>query len=181
MDDPDPRDQILTGKSATPCKASDLRAESDWIHANARGAKTFIALMNVSSSRTPSFANTYNPRNTNIDLFGISPYPCRSELHGCDYHMIDRYVAAAVAAGVPRSRLVPIYQAFGGGNWADDGGGTYLLPTAEQEEAILARWAKLIRRPAFDFAYSWGSQRQDLALESSPELQEVFRRHNRAD
>jgi serralysin len=32
----------------------------------------------------------------------------------------------------------------------------------------------------FDFAYSWGSQRGDLALESSPDLQMVFSIHNGA-
>ncbi|RWF05917.1 MAG: calcium-binding protein, partial [Mesorhizobium sp.] len=32
--------------------------------------------------------------------------------------------------------------------------------------------------PEFDFAYAWGSQEGDVALESSPELQAIFREHN---
>ncbi len=175
MDDPDPR-----GRNSPICTADNLKAESDWIHTNAPGAKTFILLMKMSTSRTPSFANTYNPTNSHVDLFGLDPYPCRSELQDCDYDMIDRYVVAAEVWGIPRSKMVPIYQAFGGGNWVDDGGGRYRLPTVSQEQQILARWGSLVATPEFDFAYSWGSQNADAALESSPELQAVFSLHNNA-
>jgi hypothetical protein len=43
---------------------------------------------------------------------------------------------------------------------------------------MLARWGTLIEAPVFDFAYSWGSQKADRALENSPELQVVFSRHH---
>lgn len=175
MDDPDP-----TGWYAHPCKARNLKAESDWIHAHAPGAKTFIVLMDLSRSGKPSFAGTYNPENSHIDLFGIDPYPCRTELGGCRYDMIDHYVAAAKAWGIPRSRMVPVYQAFGGGKWRDDGWGKYLLPSAAQERQILARWGKLVPSPAFDFAYSWGRQENDASLEAAPDLQAVFAAHNNA-
>ena len=173
MDDPDP-----TGQHFPLCTADNLKAESDWIHANVPGAKTFILLMTMTSSRTPSFKDTYNPANSHVDLFGIDPYPCRTELNGCDYHQVDRYVAAAESAGVPRENMVPVYQTFGGGRWMDDGGGRYVLPTASQMQHILARWDALIPAPVFDFAYSWGSQNGDSALAGSPELQAVFLRRN---
>jgi SAM-dependent methyltransferase len=173
MDDPDP-----TGRYYPLCTAENLKAESDWIHANVPSAKTFVVLMKLSSSKAPSFINTYNPANSHVDLFGIDPYPCRTELKDCDYDMIDRYVAAAEAWGIPRSIMVPVYQTFGGGNWMDDGGGKYILPTVGQMRRILDRWGTLAPTPVFDFAYSWGSQNADEALEGSPDLQSVFSLHN---
>jgi hypothetical protein len=175
MDDPDP-----TGKYRTLCTAENLAAESDWIHANVPGAKTFILLMTMSSSEKPSFRGTYNPANSHVDLFGIDPYPCRTELNGCDYNEIDRYVAAAESWGVPRDSMVPVYQTFGGGNWVDDGGGRYTLPTVSQLQQILARWDALVPTPVFDYAYSWGLQNADTALGSSPDLQAVFWRRNKS-
>src|SRR5438552_10453092 len=56
MDEPDP-----TGQWNPLCPAANLLAESDWIHANVPGAKTFIALMNFGSTKSPTYANTYNP------------------------------------------------------------------------------------------------------------------------
>jgi hypothetical protein len=94
--------------------------------------------------------------------------------------MIDRYVAAAESGGVPRDSMVPVYQAFGGGYWRDDGGGKYVLPSVEQMQQILKRWDAFLPAPMFDFAYSWGSQKADDALERSPDLQAVFARHNSA-
>jgi hypothetical protein len=174
MDDPDP-----IGRHNALCTADDLKAESDWIHARAADAKTFVVLMKLTSSKAPSFINTYNPGNSHIDLYGIDPYPCRTELSDCDYEMIDRYVAAADEWGIPRSALVPVYQAVGGGNWRDDGGGKYVLPSISQMEKMLDRWETFTPAPVFDYAYSWGSQNSDEALEGSRELQAVFARHNK--
>jgi hypothetical protein len=175
MDDPDP-----TGSYFPLCSPENLKLESDWIHANVPGAVTFIVLMNMASTRSPSFIDTYTPATSHIDLFGLDPYPCRTALRGCDYEMIDRFVAAAEASGIPRNRMVPVYQAFGEGLWFDGGSSSYILPTAEQESEMLARWGALIEAPMFDFAYSWGSQRADRALENSPGLQAVLARHNGA-
>ena len=52
------------------------------------------------------------------------------------------------------------------------------LPTASQPGEMLTRWAKLVPAPEFDYAYSWGSQRSDITLESSMELKEAFAIHN---
>jgi len=172
MDDPDPRFGI------NQCKPESLRAEADWIHDHVPGAQTFIVLMNLAANDTPSFHDTYNPSNSHVDLYGIDPYPCRSELNGCSATMIERYVAAADAWGIPRTRMVPVYQAFGGGRWRDGDGGEYILPTAVQLQAMLARWRVLIPARVFDFAYSWGMQRGDQALENAADLRAVFMAYN---
>lgn len=175
MDEPDP-----TGSHSPGCPADTLKAESDWIHAHAQGAKTFIVLANMSSAKAPSFDPAYSPASSHIDLFGLAVYPCRTELSGCDYEMISRTVGAAESAGIPRGSIVPVYQAFGGGNWLDDGGGQYIMPTAGQERQILASWRMLVPSPVFDYVFSWGSQNADVSLESAPDLREVFLLHNNA-
>jgi hypothetical protein len=178
MDDPDPRPG-LGGARPKACEADNLRAESDWLHANMPGTRTFIVLMNLGTGRRPFYDQTYNPKTTHIDLFGMCPYPCRSEWNGCDFGEIERFVIAAEAAGISRSGMVPIYQAVGGGQWRDDEGGKYVMPTPAQEEEIVHRWRALVPNPAFDMAYSWGSQKEDFALEDDPELQSFFGAYNR--
>jgi hypothetical protein len=180
MDDPDPR--LLAELANRPgyCSPSNLKAQSDWIHEHVPGAKTFILPMNMGSREHPTYENTYNPANSGVDYYGIDPYPCFSGPGDCDYEMIERYVKAAEASGIPRDRMIPVYQTFGGGEWKDEDGGKYNLPTARQLSVMLARWAELVPTPEFDYAYSWGSQRSDLALESSKELKEVFAIHNGA-
>jgi hypothetical protein len=174
MDDPDP-----TGIWRPLCRASDLRAESDWIHRRRPDVVTFIALMNLGSSDSPHFSPEYAPQNSHVDLFSIAPYPCRIRWTTCDNDMIDRFVAASRNAGFPTNRLVPTYQTFGGGDWRSDGGGAYRLPDAAELQAMLDRWDTLAPLPAFDFAYAWGQQRNDSSLAASTELQAVLARHNR--
>jgi hypothetical protein len=173
MDEPDP-----TGLYQTKCTSANLKAESDWIHQHDPGTKTFIILMNLSSSKTPSFTGSYTPSNSDIDLFGIDPYPCRSELSGCNYSMIQSYVSAAESFGIPEAQIVPVYQGFGGGNWVDDGGGSYLLPTAYEASKILSSWRGLVPNPPFDYVYSWGSQNSDQSVNSSSALELLFASQN---
>ena len=156
------------------CPPANLKAESDWIHGHVQGAKTFIILVNMGPSTAPTFAGTYTPANSGLDLVGLDPYPVRTELTTPNYGAIANYAAAARAAGWPLSSLVPVYQAFGGGTQLDDGGGHWQLPTAAQELTILADWAAVSPAPAFDYAYSWGSQSGDSALGGSPDLQSVY-------
>ncbi|RWB58175.1 MAG: calcium-binding protein [Mesorhizobium sp.] len=173
-DEPDP-----TGRWGTYATAADLKAESDWIHSHFPGAKTFITMMNMGSIADPSFANTYNPENTGIDYYGVGAYAITSKTaSNPDYNMIDRMVAAAVASGIPADRIIPEYQAFGGGNWVSENGGSFVVPTADQEKIMMDHWAKLVPSPAFDFTYAWGSQNGDTALGNSPELQAFFLQHN---
>ncbi|MER9234944.1 calcium-binding protein [Mesorhizobium sp. M0622] len=176
VDEPDP-----TGRWGTYATAENLKAESDWIHEHFPGAKTFITMMNMGSPTNPDFTNTYNPANTHIDYFGLDPYPVRTGTDTVDYDMIDRAVAAAVKSGIPISNIVPVFQAFGGGNWETSDGGRQVMPTAEQMQIMMDHWAKLVPSPAFDYTYKWGTQNGDTALESSPELQAFFREHNLID
>ncbi|MER8421734.1 calcium-binding protein [Mesorhizobium sp. M1329] len=174
VDEPDP-----TGQWGTYASAANLKAESDWIHEHFPGAKTYITMMSLGTSVNPDFRGTYNPANTGIDYYGIDVYPVRTD-GPVDYNMIDKFVAAAQASGIPTSQIVPGYQAFGGGEYNTDMGGKYVVPSAAQMEIMMEHWAKLVPSPAFDYAYAWGSQRGDTALESSAELQAVFRQHNLA-
>jgi Ca2+-binding RTX toxin-like protein len=173
-DEPDP-----TGRWHPLTTAANLKAESDWIHSHFPGAKTFISMMNMGSNADPSFANTYNPANTGIDYYGMGAYVIQSNTGSSpDYSMIDRLVAAGVASGIPADRIIPEFQAFGGGNWVSEAGSAFAVPTAEQAQAAFDHWAKLVPSPAFDYTYAWGSQNGDTALENSPELQAIFREHN---
>jgi Bacterial Ig-like domain len=161
-DEPDP--------SATT--AANFKAESDWIHANDPGAKTFIIEENSSSDTTPQYY--YTPANSDIDLFGLDPYPVNTNVpNNYDLNTIPLAVQAAESIGIPQQDLVPVYQAFGGGGYA-----SWILPTATQEQAILSEWGSVLPNPAFDYAYSWGSQDGDTALSQDPALQQVFAAHN---
>jgi hypothetical protein len=131
-------------------------------------------MMNLGSPTNPSFLNTYNPGNTDIDLFGLDPYPVRPEFPGgVNYGVIGAGVHAAIAAGIPVTRIVPVFQAFGGGEYT-----SYTLPSAAQEKQILATWDALIPSPVFDYTYSWGSQASDESLATTPALQPIFLHHN---
>lgn len=170
IDEPDPQ----------TCPPATLKQESAWVHRYAPGKRTFVLVRNLATSSQPSYVGGYTHQNSGVDLFGVDPYPCRSELHGCNLGMVTAYVRAAEASGIPRSRMVPVYQAFGGGEWQDDGGGHFVLPTPKQARALLRRWATLVPHPVFDFVYSWGQQRGDRSLATaSPRLRRVFADHNR--
>jgi hypothetical protein len=171
MSDPDP-----TGTVSTICPPANLKAESDWIHAQMPTAKTYIVLMTFNKVANPSYANTYDPSNSGIDLFGLNPYPCRSELNGCDFGYISKAVLAAQAVGIPLSAIVPVYQAAGG--FADDAGGTHLVPTTLQANEMLAAWGAWLPSPAFDHAYAWRTSAGVITLEATPALQPVFAGHN---
>jgi hypothetical protein len=163
-----------TGQNGNICQVQKLKEESDWIHANDPGAKTFIVLKSMFGSVNPSISGMINPAQSDIDLYGIVAYPCRSEFNGCNYSIIAEAVSAAESAGIPLSDIIPVYQAFGGGNLSDGQGGTYLLPTAGQELRIINTWQNLVPNPAFDYTYSWGSQYQDISLSESSVLRVLF-------
>lgn len=160
------------------CPAANLLAEDNWIHAHVRGAQTFAILENLGRATSPTFAGSYTPRDSGLNLVGIDPYPVRSELRSPGYAEIAEYVKMAEANGWPRSEIVPVYQTFGGGNYSDDDNGHWVLPTVTQEHQMLADWAAVVPDPKFDYAYSWGSQNGDTALNQSPALQAVFAAKN---
>ena len=154
--------------------AANLKAELDYIHSVDGSAKTFITLENNGTPTSPSYS--FNPANTGIDLFGLDPYPIRPQFSGgADYSVIGDAVNAATAAGIPQAALVPVYQAFGATSGAYS---SWTLPTAAQEQIILSTWGQYTPTPAFDYAYSWGTQQGDTALSDDPALQAVFAAHN---
>jgi hypothetical protein len=184
-DEPD-----ITGTWGTYYSPANLQAQSDYIHANFPNAKTFIILANQGSDSRPSFiandkytgkSSSYTYYNTHIDLFGLDPYPIQSRfssklsLNGQQFinNYISTYVAAAIASGITRSIIIPVYQTFG--NYP---GGDWVLPTATQEQLILQAWAAQTPAPYFDYAYSWGIQNGDTALSDAFSLQTVFIAHN---
>ena len=163
------------------CSPANLRQEADWIHAHIPQAIVFVALANGGSAAKPSFAG-YGWDQTHADKFGIAAYPCRTDANrgagGCDLRLIDEVYKAALAAGIPRDRIVPIFQTFGGGSFRTEAGGSYLVPTPEQLGDILARWDSLTGETDMDYSYSWGVQQNDQALSVLPELQAVIKAHN---
>jgi hypothetical protein len=170
---------VMDEPTASTCPAQNLLAENNWIHAHVPGAKTFAILENLGRQAQPSFAGSYTPRNSGLDLIGLDPYPVRSELHHPDYAEIAKYVRLVEAIGWPGSSIVPVYQAFGGGDYPDDANGYWVLPTPAQERQMLTLWAAVVPHPQFDYAYSWGSQRGDTPLSQSPALQAVFAEKNK--
>ena len=119
---------------ASATTAANLKAESNWIHTNDPGAKTFMVEGNLSGPLTPKYY--YTPANTHIDLFGLNPYPVQTGVpNDYDLYIINLAVKEAEAIGIPQKDLVPVYQAFGGGLYAP-----YIVPTATQEGQILSRW-----------------------------------------
>lgn len=163
---------LVDEPNASATTAANLKAETDYIKANVPGAVTFMVEQNLGSETSPSFY--YTPANTGIDLFGLDPYPVQTNVpNGLDYNTIPLAVSAAEQAGIPLASIVPVYQAFGGGNYT-----TYTLPTPTQEQQILATWGSVVPNPAFDYAYSWGTQEGDTALSNDPALAAVFAAHN---
>lgn len=162
MDEPDP----------SVVSAANLKAEADYIHAHLPGAKTFITLLNTGTDANPIFG--FNLANTDIDLFGLDPYPVQTQYSGANYSIIGASVSAAEAQGIPLSDIVPVYQAFGGGGFS-----SWILPTAPQAQTMLSTWGSLVPTPAFDYTYSWAVQNGDTALSTAPSsLQQVFAVHN---
>jgi hypothetical protein len=152
----------------------NLAKEDHYIATHAPGKMSFIVAENNGDPQNPSYAVT--PSNTGADLVGLDPYPVRPQFSGgIDLSVIDAAVKAATSVGWSTDQIVPVYQAFGGGGYS-----SWTLPTASQEQQILAEWAKLTPAPRFDYAYSWGRQDGDSALVNTPALQSVFAQHNAA-
>jgi hypothetical protein len=162
--------------SLTTAMITNLKAESDWIHANLPGPPlTYLVLENQGTPNAPSYTPPINPANSGIDLYGIDPYPIRAQFTGgADYTVINSAVTAAVASGIPTGKLIPTYQAFGGGGFP-----SWTLPTAAQAQQLLITWGSVLPAPAFDYVYSYGVQSSDTALSNGPsDLLAVFVAHN---
>lgn len=183
-DEPD-----ITGKytSKLQIQPAQYKAETDFIKATCPGAKTFVVLMDMGSYESPVIMGItpnytgYTPANTGIDYFGLDPYPVRGDLFDINY--IDRMVTAAVKGGIPIANVIPVHQAFGGGNYSASHG-NYKLPTVAQAQAMFERWKALVPNPAFDYAWTWQSKEGIACIggATAPELalREAFRVHNAA-
>jgi hypothetical protein len=143
-----------------------VTAYTKYIHDNAPGKKSFILLTDW-----PGTYAAYRPAVTNVDLIGLDPYPVKDGKY--DSTLISQQVNNAVAAGVPLSRIVPVFQTFGGEGWD--------APTAAQLTTILAQWAALIPNPPLDYAYSWGTQSNALsaALVTRSDWRDIMAVHNK--
>lgn len=153
---------LVDEPNPTVVSPAALKAEADWIHANDPGAKAFMVM-----GPGPLFL-TYTPANTDMDLVGLDPYPIRS--WGINYWYIPEAVLAAEMVGWSNSQIVPVYQSFGGA-------GSFDLPTAAEEQMIIALWGMVTPTPAFDYAYSWGDWGA-TGMVDDPALQAVLQDHN---
>jgi hypothetical protein len=192
MDEPDP--ETDNGAGQPYCDPAKLLQETQFINGQKSGEINWMIDQNLGSPNSPTFSPAtaghpgvaYTLANTGLSDIALDPYPCRTEVTGCGgFTMVSKYVKAAEsttsgAPGIPKAHLVPVYQAFGGGNWGGDGeGGNYKLPSAAQERTLMSTWAKYLPAPAFDYAYSWGVQNSDTALTDAPTgLRAVFASHN---
>ena len=70
---------------------------------------------NASGNLTPQYY--YTPANTDVDLFGIDPYPVQTNVPNNYYDIIPLAVQLAELIGIPQQDLVPTYQAFGGASY----------------------------------------------------------------
>ena len=116
----------------------------------------------------------FKPSVTGVSMVGLDPYPCSDAHPDCDPAKIDEKVGDALHAGIPRDRIVPVYQTFGQ-HWAS-GDRYYRLPTANQMRPMLQRWATLVPNPPMDYAYGWGHQDSaNPTLVDSKPLQDLLR------
>lgn len=129
------------------------------IHSLDPRGRTFVVVLNSSKAQT-EFAQLKDA----ADYVGVDPYPCnvRNELTGCTYGALRSRIDQALAAGIPSTRIVPVFQTFGQvcTNSGRKYSPYYRLPTVAETEAMLAIWDEKVPvkdRP-FDMAYSWGKQ-----------------------
>lgn len=127
------------------------------IHALDPRAKTFIVVLNGSADPAE-----FTRMKESADYIGVNPYPCnwKNAQTGCDYGALEKRIDQALAAGIPASRIVPVFQAFGQ-SCATAKYRYYRLPSAVETRKMLAIWDAKVpvgERP-FDMVYSWGEQK----------------------
>jgi hypothetical protein len=129
------------------------------IHSLDPRGRTFTVVLNGSAAPT-EFAQMKDA----ADYIGVDPYPCnvKNELAGCNYAALRQRIDQALGAGIPTTRIVPVFQTFGQVCTSSDRKSSpyYRLPTPAETEAMLAIWDEKVQmkdRP-FDMAYSWGTQ-----------------------
>lgn len=145
--------------SVCPEAAQRLADRTALIHSLDPRGRTFAVILN--SSTAP---NEFAQMKDAVDYIGVDPYPCnvRNERAGCNYAALRQRIDQAFEAGIPTTRIVPVFQTFGQvctsarRSYAP----FYRLPTVAETEIMLTIWDEKIPmgdRP-FDMAYSWGEQ-----------------------
>ncbi len=177
--------------SVCPSAASDIKSRADYIHVNAPSQKSFIVILDGSNMCGSNLGCEYtalNPAHTNVDYFGIDPYPCHYAADGvtavpCDNSQITARVNSAISSGIPASAIVPTFQVFGQAGRTDGKSIYYRMPTSTELSSMLSAWANLVPQPAFDYAYSFGVQCSSScpapqAIANHPEIQAIIEAHN---
>lgn len=133
--------------------------------------RSFIVL----SATVPLSYHAFRPAASHVSLIGIDPYPCSINYPHCDLAKIRYRVRQATHAGIPRTQMVPTFQAFGQERLRTH---FYNLPTRTQLRSILNEWARLVSHPQLDFTYSWGHQTSsDPTLTDSTTLKDLLHRY----
>jgi hypothetical protein len=170
-DEPHPR--------ACPSAVAEIRQRADYIRAHDPSHRSFIVVLDGTNQCGGSYGCEYSalrPSESHVDLIGLDPYPC-SSVNGCVYAKIEDTVRRAEAAGIPRSAMVPVFQAFG--QSCGSGSNYYRMPSVSEMQTMLARWTALAPRPVFDYTYTWGRQGSACpALVDATDLQALFKAHN---
>lgn len=179
--------------SICPDVANAISARSDYIHTHAPGQKTYITILDGSNRCTNGEGCEYRdlqPAITHVDLVGLDPYPCHFDTgrhpFTCETNKISQRVQLAVANGIPKSAIVPVFQAFGQEGRLDGESIYYRTPTPAEFQDMLNLWKSLVPNPIFDFAYTWGIQctvsscPAPQGLKNHPELQFLIKQYNLA-
>jgi hypothetical protein len=149
------------GPAALATRASYIRKRSN------NTQKSFIVL-----DRTYDY-HAFRPAASRVSMIGLDPYPCSTAHPNCRLYEINEAVNPAVRQGIPRNRIVPVYQAFGQENTGDH---YYNQPSPARMRDMLARWARLVPHPPMDYTYGWRNQGSaNPTLVDSPALQQVFK------
>ena len=146
-----------------PDRCSDapqrLAERTALIHSLDPRGRTFAIILNNSTA-----PNEFAQMKDAVDYIGVDPYPCniRNDLAGCNYTALRQRIDQALAAGIPSTRIVPVFQTFGQACTSPGRAYSpyYRLPTVAETEVMLAIWDEKVPvkdRP-FDMAYSWGRQ-----------------------
>jgi len=171
-DEPHP---YIYGKCTS--SAAQIKDRSDFLHANAPSQKAMIVVLDGSNACAGQPAGCeysfYNEDATHADLIGLDPYVCSTAHPSCDFSKIPVRVNSAVTSGIPLTKIMPVYQAFGGD-------GYYLMPTAAQETQLLQTWDGLAPPGGWagEYTYEWQKASAPDGLSNHPEVQAVFATHN---
>jgi hypothetical protein len=162
-----------------PMAAAHVRERADYLRATAPAQKSFIVILDGTSACGGTLGCEYAalaPSKTHVDLVGIDSYPCHLGA-ACDYAKITERVNVAAKNGVPKSAMVPVYQAFGQEGKAS--GAYYRTPTASELSKMLSTWTAALPNAVLDYAYTWGTQTSaPQALANHPSLVSVVKSYN---